>query len=63
MFGESIIRTQWTVTEAELDLLIMLTVQRLWVSSLRRSLLLSEKHSLELLLAFLLLPPADLSQG
>ena len=35
MFGGSINRTQQTVTEAELGLLIELAVQCLWVSSLR----------------------------
>ena len=34
MLGGHIHRTQWTVTEAELGLLIELAVQHLWVFSL-----------------------------
>ena len=58
MFGESIKRTQWTVMDAELGLLIELAVPHLLGWSLPSSSLLWERHSLEHLLAFLLVPPA-----
>jgi hypothetical protein len=59
---EGINRTQRTVMVAELNL-IELAVQRLWVSSLPWSSLPWERHNRELLLAFLLGPPADVSWG
>lgn len=60
---EGINRTQQTVTETELDLMVQLAVQCLWVSSLCWSSLPWERHSWELLLAFLLVPPAESCQG
>ena len=65
MFRGSIIRTQRTVTEAELGLSIELPVQCLLISRLLRSSLHWESHSQKLFLEFLLalIPPADLCPG
>jgi hypothetical protein len=61
MFAESMTRTQQTVTEAELGLLIDLTLQSFLLSHVCCSSLCLERHSQELLLVSLvvLMPPAD----